>query len=150
MKCFLCRAEIPPGAPVYQCKVPVQFNCIWMRLVCAYCIRKKDEEYRERYASCAWASSTHESSQFRPPQPCAHCNRPVFRYLRYKRKLTVFCSGECQRASVYARTRLQRVKAPRPCARCRKLFTPKRTDSKYCSVACKQSAYRSRSSRRAF
>lgn len=52
------------------------------------------------------------------------------------------CSNRCaqrrRRASLY-RPRMKTI-----CASCRKSFEPKRDDAKFCSVACKQRAYRRR------
>ena len=72
------------------------------------------------------------SGQFRLPQPCGNCGRPVFRYLRHKRKETVFCSEKCQRAIYNTRARLKRVRDPRRCLKCGRPFVPSRTGSKYC------------------
>jgi predicted nucleic acid-binding Zn ribbon protein len=139
MRCFVCRAEIPIGAPVYRHKTPHGYGNSWIDSVCADCIRKADESLPQ---SASFPIPDYYTRQFGPSQPCATCSRPVFRYIRYKVKDTVFCSEECQRAISNTRARLKRVRDPKRCLKCGRVFAPTRTDSKYCSVACKQSAYR--------
>jgi hypothetical protein len=136
MNCFVCKSEILPGTPVYRHRA-AHDDSLWVESVCAECLRKEDERMSQ------W-SPHYYTSQFRPPQPCGNCSRPVFRYLRHKRKETVFCSEACQRAIHNSRARLKRIRELKLCAKCGEPFIPKRTDSKYCSVACKQSMYRMR------
>ena len=54
-----------------------------------------------------------------------------------------YCSDRC-RNDAYMERRRQRheAKLRKSCAVCGKAFTAKRADAKYCSPACKQSAYR--------
>ena len=55
------------------------------------------------------------------------------------------CGPECRQAARYARLRI--VRPTRACAQCQKPFVPRRDDARFCSVACKQRAYRRRASR---
>lgn len=55
-----------------------------------------------------------------------------------------YCSYECSRVaeSKRRRERRKRQRADRVCPVCRKQFTPKRSDGKYCSAVCRQRAFR--------
>ena len=108
--------------------------------ICDDCFFKRtrygDEEFWEERLK--WALKS-----WREPLPCAHCGRQVRISKRYKLRLIV-CSPACRVAIYAAQTKLRRAHSPQPCMVCEKSFTPKRTDSRYCSAACKQKAYRRR------
>src|SRR5262249_28786070 len=78
-------------------------------------------------------------------QNCEHCGRPAFIPSRWKPK-RVICSSKCRNALKTARAKELRTlrRVERECPICRRKFTPKRIDARYCSGACKQAAYRSR------
>ena len=89
-----------------------------------------------------WPASHYHD--FGDAKPCHNCGRPV--RVDYNRNipLPLVCSDECRRA-VYAKlARERRQNAEQVCATCGNDFIPKRSDAKYCSVACKQKAYRAR------
>jgi hypothetical protein len=75
--------------------------------------------------------------------PCDACGRKVagHRFCNYR------CRAHYYNAPAAARRKAQRLKARqgRTCEVCAKEFTPKRSDAKTCSGACKQKAYRQRS-----
>jgi hypothetical protein len=79
------------------------------------------------------------------PSPCDGCGRPVVygRDSRWCRRL--YCSERCERRAEY---RASRPGADRKtaCASCGVEFAPKRSDSRYCSPACRQKSYRTRQS----
>ena len=68
---------------------------------------------------------------------CPVCNRYIPEYGN------VYCSDRCKN-DAYIERRHQRheEQLQKICVVCGKEFTAKRTDTKYCSNACKQSAYR--------
>src|SRR5262249_3847371 len=77
-------------------------------------------------------------------QSCEHCGRPIFTPGGWKPYRRAICSRKCRGALETARAKELRSlrRAERECLRCRRRFTPKRIDGQYCSVACKQAAYR--------
>jgi hypothetical protein len=91
---------------------------------------------------------------YREHRRCARCQRPIMepsghRYDRWKRLFPLCCSSGCTYALRYAgrahEARLARTPHQAVCAICGKKFTPKRQDARFCSNACRQSAYRQRS-----
>lgn len=83
----------------------------------------------------------------RNPRPCEGCGRPVHQKwtLRSFSKRTVCCSNCARRAqAAAAKSRRAKARGTRQCQDCGKIFKPTRTDARFCSVACKQRAYRKR------
>jgi predicted nucleic acid-binding Zn ribbon protein len=58
-----------------------------------------------------------------------------------------FCGSVC-RAIYRAKERRTENRAAYHCEFCGEIFVPTRTDSRFCSNACRQRAYRERNSRR--
>ncbi len=58
------------------------------------------------------------------------------------RHFSYHCSKACYWRQLRARRRTERDKVA--CAACGEMFVPKRADARYCSHACRQSAYRKR------
>jgi hypothetical protein len=58
----------------------------------------------------------------------------------------VGCSAKCRGAIDTARAKELRAlrRTGRECPHCKGKFTPKRIDARYCSISCRQSAYRLR------
>jgi hypothetical protein len=86
---------------------------------------------------------------FSKPRPCEGCGRPVHlpQWGRWRyRHLTYLCCENCtkvRRDRLKAAIRAE-VRGTRVCETCSKTFVPARTDARFCSVACKQRAYRTR------
>jgi hypothetical protein len=81
---------------------------------------------------------------------CETCGRPVHNTDR-RWRLWSYCCDDCQRRhqspyrAAIARQRRAEARGPsRPCAACGEPFEPRRADAQFCSVACKQKAYRRR------
>jgi hypothetical protein len=81
---------------------------------------------------------------------CGTCGRPVHNTDRRRRRW-IFCCGQCRgrhleahQAATARQRRAEARGASRPCVECGEHFEPRRADSKYCSPACKQKAYRKR------
>ena len=79
------------------------------------------------------------------PRPCCVCNRPVVWSGRRKPAAVFVCSGECQ-YSAYLDLAKQRRGTPKPraCENCSTTFVPSHSHARFCSNACRQSAYRQR------
>jgi hypothetical protein len=67
-------------------------------------------------------------------------------WLKYRGERRTFCSQRCRvRHNNQKRSeQLERERANTECQECSDIFTPDRSDAKYCSAACKQRAYRKR------
>jgi len=74
-----------------------------------------------------------------PYSRCEGCGRLLGR-TNYWPEST--CSDECAQSARNQRRRVARTE--RRCEECESVFTPPRADTKYCSSACRQKAYRSR------
>jgi hypothetical protein len=81
------------------------------------------------------------------PQRCKGCNDPAGRRASnyWNARWWGYC-WKCARDGENARQRERRAKARanRKCETCGGAFTPKRADGRFCSGACRQSAYRER------
>lgn len=87
----------------------------------------------------------------REPSRCKVCDRvdgQPYRILRssYGRRLhwvgyCTLCARDAENARTRERRRAARV---RPCHACGATFTPSRADGRYCTQACRQTAYRNR------
>jgi len=125
--CLRCKEPIEPTAALYWGSYN---SCPYDDILCQ---------------SCAWRR--YESMGFWHERACANCQRAIYVTVRRLSNRRVFCDRACSDAFWAARARKGRAieRGTRSCPECLKTFTPKRTDSRYCSVACKQNAYRKRS-----
>lgn len=128
MRCTICRSELADEAIYRGVNLAPKYPGI--RYLCGRCGAERD-------AFRKWGRST----------ICVNCGRPVISSTRPGRppKL-ITCSEECTVAALNAADRHERKEQREPvkCEACGKAFLPKRTDASYCSVACKQRAYRQR------
>jgi predicted RNA-binding Zn-ribbon protein involved in translation (DUF1610 family) len=102
---------------------------------------------------CGWGLSVGDSYGWTWPFTCPRCGftfgricgacEKQFVCWSYQRRR--YCSPDCQNrgATLRAKERRQRARE-KVCQQCLKPFTAKRRDARYCTVACKQSAYRGR------
>jgi hypothetical protein len=129
--CAKCGRKLAPDEPVWRSRLDLGRSAFGGRHI--------------RVAPvCAGCKSIWEL--FNDPEPCQGCGRPVhYRYEFISRRLT-FCCERCrQRAQQGAMRDARRAaRAGRTCDQCGKVFEPTRTDARFCSVACKQKAYRDR------
>ncbi len=119
--CIVCWHEYQAGEPVYR-----------------------ETRHGQLSSICAGCRSTYR--RFLLPRPCGYCERPVHHLANKRTHKDTFCCDDCQ---VKARTKVmheRRVAArgTRTCATCDEVFEPARADAKFCSVKCKQVAYRRR------
>jgi len=132
MVCQFCHRELQPLEPIYRLPLgPVVGQGVraWF---CKACLDKSGPIWLEKIPV------------FRE-QNCEHCARPVFTPSRWKLKRAI-CSPKCRGALDTARAKELRTlrRSERQCPQCGRRFTPKRTDGRFCSGACKQAAYRLR------
>ena len=124
--CYQCGHVYEPAEPIYYVRV---YCYVWATkpfVIVTYCGR------------CAPQYDCHE-------QPCDVCRRPVHRLLEYSHGRHCFCSAVCRRSYYGSLQRDRRQKANnRECATCGETFQGTRSDSRYCSSACRQRAYRHR------
>jgi hypothetical protein len=81
---------------------------------------------------------------------CEQCGRPVrHRHAGYRRWYRTFCCELCRDRYQAAQRSTARAdaRARRRCEGCDELLDADRSDARYCSPACRQKAYRRRSSR---
>jgi hypothetical protein len=110
--------------------------------VCSICVRATEHKWGGEYY--LYRFKRHSPV----PKECEGCGRPVYEHRKQpRRKVRVFCCENC--AEKLAResliqARANRVRSERQCDECGETFTPDRSDAKFCSVACKQKAYRKR------
>ena len=74
---------------------------------------------------------------------CSYCGDLV---TWSEKNFAVYCSSECRR-NAEGKRRAERAKAARgraKCKHCRRRFDAPRRDTRYCSPACRQAAYRAR------
>jgi hypothetical protein len=115
----------------------------------------KDAEEGYHYTECRCPG--YGDRKWCEPEPCATCGRTVAsdkesaeprRFVRRWRRFSedgepltrTFCCEHCRRR--FHKTK--REHEPRRCDVCPRTFTPTRSDSRYCSPACRQKAYRRR------
>jgi hypothetical protein len=79
--------------------------------------------------------------------PCIHCGRPIIASRNRRPPKLFCCSTECDAAALNAAARRRRRsrRTERSCQGCGKPLELKRTDATFCSLACRQRAYRQRS-----
>lgn len=71
---------------------------------------------------------------------CGGCGKPFYTQVKCKK----YCSFDCMRLGSLkiAARRTKENRENRICECCGKVFTPTRSDGKFCSNACRQKAYR--------
>ena len=125
---------------------------------CAACLRilgDKEPVWRQEARRFTHGTATeiipvckecrNEWKRFEAPKPCEGGGRPVHQRAR-SRSFRSLCSFRCESRVAADKARSKRAKArlPRLCEQCGETFEPRRADSRYCSPACRQKAYRRR------
>jgi hypothetical protein len=129
--CGECGKAIKPGEPVWRKRISLGRSIFggWHTRVVPTCKQCSGER------------------EIRPSKPCEGCGRLVHDVPTYSwTKRRTACCDECRTKAQAKAARERRTKArgQRQCEDCGETFKPTRTDSKFCSVACKQRAYRKR------
>ena len=122
--CGECGTAIPAGDPV------------WRRLVCV-------GKWGVRRLSVVCRKCSHAKTD--PLEHCQNCGRGVGGRFNSTRQY-ISCSDACdsQIHAAIQRDKRAAIRGTRNCQSCGDTFTPKRSDSKYCSSKCRQKAYRQR------
>jgi hypothetical protein len=133
MRCDRCKHVLAPDAPIWYVALGYFSKSLGQGKatgrVCRGCAEK------HFYLGKWW-------QRWQPPRPCTQCGRLVHWPEKRLRPKHFVCSPECARRAYYPNHRPAVVRA---CASCGEQFTPKRGDARFCSIACKQRAYRIRS-----
>ena len=126
--CARCGRKLKPAEPVwrevfqfYKKRMTLGGTPVTVAPVCEKC--------RVEYSD--WATA----------QPCEKCQRMVVHLPRFDRKHT-FCCKSCEIR--YYSHRRKKAAAQQRCVDCGEVFKPARSDSLYCSNACRQRSYRKR------
>ena len=126
MLCFKCGREYSSGETIY-------FGKVGGYALLGYSYRKVS--YCESCKPKRWLDHG----------KCDTCNREVYFPYRHINRYHVFCSRMCERDHYSKVQRQKRLKnRQKNCNQCGKAFTAPRSDTKFCSAACKQKAYRQR------
>jgi len=92
---------------------------------------------------CRETTNWHSQYMRDPRHRCRRCGREVWRHGYASYGSQTHCSRTCELAT--RRERRYHVPERRTeCGSCGAMFTPPRSDGRYCSPACRQSAYRKR------
>lgn len=139
--CAACDRGLSAGEPVWRIRVSRQVLAGWGSRIIPVCLA-----CRPNPATDPWLAQF--GPRFLPVQPCGGCGRPVHNLddgKQYRRRHPA-CSERCKRTS-YGRARRERRYAARQriCEGCGLRFSATRSDAKYHSNACRQRAYRDRS-----
>ena len=128
--CAKCQRPLKPGDPVWRASLSLGRNILggWQTCIAPVCGDCRSD----------W-------DRYRSALRCEGCRRPVHD-LEWRPRASCFCSERCAAVARAARARHERrlARSSRSCERCGQTFEPKRADAKFCSVACKQAAYRRR------
>lgn len=95
---------------------------------------------------CAEKERATGPRMYREETSCSHCDRDLVIIRISLRRYHSFCNDKCQHGYYNHLAKLKRdeERGTRDCDTCGDTFTPKRSDSKYCSSKCRQKAYRQR------
>jgi hypothetical protein len=97
----------------------------------------------EWVAVCSACATPAEQKAATKRDVCRGCEQPLLLPARYRAEV-VACSNRCVQR---CRRRSNRQYRPSiTCQECATAFQPSRSDSRYCSTACRQKAYRQRRS----
>jgi hypothetical protein len=144
-KCAQCGRKLRPDDPIWRKRLPIPglFGRPH-RVLAPVCKRCHEKETRVRRK---WGFS---EKQYTNAKPCEGCGRPVHNTIDFVYRQHSFCSDNCSdkvlpaKAAAAARQQRAEDRGTRTCAGCATVFTPTRTDARFCSASCKQRAYRQR------
>jgi hypothetical protein len=166
-RCSDCDKPFEPGATIYRRALYTAFGPVLPYCEEHCCDQTEGRHNRDLtdgtyYPTCACPGGLGDRHWLKA-EPCVSCGRLVRNHARSanpyrftptwtyqgaaERIVRTYCSTGCKR-TFYARARASSLfVSGKFCAACEALFTPKRSDSRYCSSACRQKAYRQRSAR---
>ena len=130
VSCYGCQHQFAAGEEVYRARTYLGRGFlgfgsrIWMLSYCE---------------SCAPGDVDYRSDQ------CGACSREVNYPWDLVSRLYILCSDQCKREHHNKLQREKRLEGrKKECGQCSESFLAPRSDTKFCSVACKQRAYRAR------
>ena len=129
--CLDCGHEFSPTETIYRKSISHRTLFGWGRTVVSYC-----ESCQPIYWDVDYGK-------------CDTCEREV--YFPWDRRIRrhIFCSDRCSRNYYNQRQKEGRLAArQKTCIGCETEFLAPRSDTKFCSAACKQKAYRARQTER--
>lgn len=111
-------------------------------LICASCYggRRGYFNFDHRALPVCWTGVVGRGEEL-PPAPCEACGQPFIRNAEALLKRHT-CSAAC--TTSLTRSRNGNKGSGKPCETCGRDITAGRADSRYCSPACRQKAYRHR------
>ncbi len=132
--CFKCGRDFDATEPIYRDRVGGYVMFSYSYRIVSYC------------KSCAPPETPWS---YREQAPCDVCGRDVHSPYQQTYRKHVFCSDKCNQKFWINYQRQKRheerkISCQKNCGICDKPFTAPRSDTKYCSAACKQKAYRVR------
>ncbi len=129
--CYDCGHNHSPRETIYYGSVRGWGFCSHTYKKASYCESCKPSLWNTEYANCDT------------------CNRTVYYPYRNIDRRHLFCSEKCGRDHYNNVQREKRLRnRQKECDGCSKAFTAPRSDTKFCSTACKQKAYRQRQAER--
>ena len=92
-----------------------------------------------------WSASPHDLDEYLDSDPahCPGCDRALGRRYVHLKK---YCCHQCAERQYRRNTRDRTFKPPATCDECLEVFTPKRSDARYCSSGCRVKAHRRKKS----
>jgi hypothetical protein len=87
-----------------------------------------------------------QARHYRDARPCEFCGRSLRRQIAVRPLARLYCCERCRWRDGNRRAAWRKggAKLATRCRQCSETFTPRRTDARFCSPACRQRAYRSR------
>jgi len=129
--CFDCGHEFSPTETIYRKSISHRTLFGWGSPVVSYC-----ESCQPRYWDVDYGK-------------CDTCEREVYFPWDQRIRRHIFCSDRCSRDYYNQRQKEGRLAArQKTCIGCETDFLAPRSDTKFCSAACKQKAYRARQTER--
>ena len=125
--CFDCERRFDDKETIFKQSIRRNVVFGWKRETVSYC-----ESCDPRY----WDAAS---------EYCRTCQRIVVYPSDERFRVRVFCSDRCKRDHYSKVQRDKRlVERQKQCSSCTREFVAPRKDTKFCSAACKQKAYRAR------
>ena len=133
-RCQKCQRLLDKDDPIY-------------RVTTGYSSSYPDRWHCSVGSLCAKCASAFDDQRWRRPERCRNCGRPVILSRRRKKPTHVVCGEKCRNAVYYLTSARYRAYAQRKepaCETCGRKFNARRTTARYCSTACRQSAFQAR------
>jgi predicted nucleic acid-binding Zn ribbon protein len=147
--CAICGQDVPPEHNILVLHRDRSYKDadgvrVWLgrgRALCVDCAKwLRDQPYQwDVYPWLTHGARDAGRKMAEYHHRCDWCGRSFYGALARRH-----CSDECGELIRAGRRDRRTDVFPRPCETCHELFTPPRSDGRYCSSACRQKAYRRR------